>query len=95
MSEIDPVEFGEMKSNITHTMNTVGEIKGLLTSSLEKFDDAKDEAERAHARINTLHEVEEAKVSSEAKHRKKMGIIYGMIATVAGFTTSLVKWIFE
>ena len=91
MSSIDPVEFGEMKSNITHTMQTVGEIKGMLTASLDKFETAQDEAERANTRIDTREAIEVEKEKTEAKGRKKMGFIYGIIATAAGVVTSIMK----
>ncbi len=91
MSEIDPVEFGEMKSNITHTMTTVGEIKSMLQASVEKFDTAKVEADRANVRLDTIAVLDEQKCKDETKSRRKLGMIYSAIAAIFGFIASFIK----
>lgn len=84
MSDIDPVEFGEMKSNVTHTMKAVGNIEVMMASHIQIAQDARKEADRANSRIDTKDTVEK-------KFNKKMAGFLALIGACAGVIGGFIK----
>tara|TARA_R110002126_G_scaffold47086_9_gene131921 strand:+ start:362 stop:661 length:300 start_codon:yes stop_codon:yes gene_type:complete len=95
MTDIDPVEFGEMRAHVKNTCDDVSEIKTMLKDNMNDtkllIQGVNVKADGAHEEITKMKTAQEATAVAEAKAKRKLGIIYGTIASVAGFLGGIIK----
>lgn len=85
--QIDPVEFGRMQADVEHIKADITQIKEMTIVFMGA-------AEEANSRLDTMEAVEEQREKDGARSSKKLGVVYGIIASVFGFVSGMFKdWI--